>query len=634
MEPIADEHPHEFTSVQISGNISGLISSNTTILDVFDTDVYCTGVYGRVGVPIDIESEGYFESMTLTIEYDENSLGEIDENNLGVLWYDEETGSFVEQEQALVDATNDMIIVDLCHFSTYIVVDLALWNNPILPDYSNYSIIASNSEEYWSWGSTIPSLNDREIGCFNWWKLSQPFHNYEIVETLSSNLYCDDPDAALRVWHYEYSWLVMDMTDADEDGIPDVFEVQGIIGMDGNTYCSNPNTNDSDGDMIFDGDEFGNLYVIHRFDDGTLQITLNGVVVYGSADGSIPPDSPYYYFVRFTNGLNCGQSICVASLISDPMNKDTDGDGFSDDLDARPKTDNTDIVYILSNVRLKDESLFSFNLYRESGLECRLLFFSDYESLSIAWNGIGLFDAYYDSGNKPFGDKYYYNVTNVVIHAHGTVSSMDLGGYFCKDRSQVLLSKSYVINEGLDPEDYYTTDDLCNKTIESLFLSSCLTGGIASGFRNMAYDFLDNHEGIQQVIAPDTTLTIINNHYLIIGYADTDIYIYNDYDEDDNNNCEYYEAFRSTLEDNSYSGMAFVVDHITGRKNACGLLIFSRSCEPYDLFSNDVYFGYLHIPSDNYHLESEGIIAFSVSEEQRLTDYLNGICYNDPVLGY
>ena len=36
----------------------------------------------------------------------------------------------------------------------------------------------------------------------------------------------------------------------------------------------------------------------------------------------------------------------------------------------------------------------------------------------------------------------------------------------------------------------------------------------------------------------------------------------------------------------------------------------------------------------NYHLESEGIIAFSVSEEQRLTDYLNGICYNDPVLGY
>ena len=119
MASIADDHPHEILSVQISGSISGLITSNTKIEDMYNRDVYCTDVCGRVGIPINIESEGYFESMTLSIVYDENALGETNENDLGVLWYDEESGFFILQEQAVVDTTNNTITLALNHFSIY-----------------------------------------------------------------------------------------------------------------------------------------------------------------------------------------------------------------------------------------------------------------------------------------------------------------------------------------------------------------------------------------------------------------------------------------------------------------------------------------------------------------------------------
>ena len=132
MEPITEDHPQEITGVSISGNISGLITSNTTIEDTYNRDIYCTDVCGRVGVPINIETEGHFDLMTLTINYDETLLADTNEANLGVLWYDEDTGFFVTQEQAVVDTFNNVISVDLCHFSTYIVVDLSKWNDPSL----------------------------------------------------------------------------------------------------------------------------------------------------------------------------------------------------------------------------------------------------------------------------------------------------------------------------------------------------------------------------------------------------------------------------------------------------------------------------------------------------------------------
>lgn len=118
------DHPHTVTSVEISGAISGLITSNTTIEDVYNLDVYCTDVVGLVGVPISIESKGHFDSMTLTINYDDSNLGDTSEDDLGVLWHDESTGFFVVQEQAQIDTDNNVISVELSHFSTYLLVDL------------------------------------------------------------------------------------------------------------------------------------------------------------------------------------------------------------------------------------------------------------------------------------------------------------------------------------------------------------------------------------------------------------------------------------------------------------------------------------------------------------------------------
>ena len=123
-----DDHPKAVSDIQISGDISGLISSNTTIEDLYNRDVYCSNTVGLLGVPFNIETEGYFDSMTLTLTYDEQYLTGSNESDIGVLWFDEESGFFIIQEQAVVDTQNNTVTLELAHFSTYMMVDLSIWN--------------------------------------------------------------------------------------------------------------------------------------------------------------------------------------------------------------------------------------------------------------------------------------------------------------------------------------------------------------------------------------------------------------------------------------------------------------------------------------------------------------------------
>ena len=124
------------TSVTVSTSLAGKIDRVLNIEDYYNIDVYSTDVYGRVGSPINLECEEAIDTATVSIHYDESNLGESSEENLGVLWFDEANGIYVIQEQAVTDTQNNTITLELNHFSTYVVVDLNEWNNPVLPDYS------------------------------------------------------------------------------------------------------------------------------------------------------------------------------------------------------------------------------------------------------------------------------------------------------------------------------------------------------------------------------------------------------------------------------------------------------------------------------------------------------------------
>ena len=249
---ITNSEDSSITSVTVTTTLAGRISRNLKIRDYYNVDVYSTDVYGRIGSPINFECDETFESATVVINYDETQLGDSLEDNLGVLWYDEDNGIYVIQDQAVVDTQNDTIALELNHFSTYVVVDLQMWNNPIVPDYSGYIRIAQGGTEYSPLGGAVPTLDDKEAGCFNWWTFSFPTQHFEIIETLSRNMYCENTSYGFNTYHYEYTWLAMDMTDNDEDGVLDFMERQGILGTNHHIYYSSTQSSDGDGDGLTD----------------------------------------------------------------------------------------------------------------------------------------------------------------------------------------------------------------------------------------------------------------------------------------------------------------------------------------------------------------------------------------------
>jgi hypothetical protein len=116
-------------SVELSMDLSNSINKVVKISDLYNIDTYSTKVAGRIGSPIGFESSEDFNTATVTIHYDESKLGDTNEKDLGVLWYDVVDGVYIIQEQATVDTENNTVTLELSHFSTYVLVDKKIWCN-------------------------------------------------------------------------------------------------------------------------------------------------------------------------------------------------------------------------------------------------------------------------------------------------------------------------------------------------------------------------------------------------------------------------------------------------------------------------------------------------------------------------
>lgn len=128
IQEITNEEDPAITSVEVTMSLANSIDRSLEIRDMYNVDMYTTDVAGRIGSPISFECEEDFDTATVVIHYSEAALGDTAESDLGILWYDEENGIFVEQTQAILDSSNNMITMGLEHFSQYVLVDLAIWN--------------------------------------------------------------------------------------------------------------------------------------------------------------------------------------------------------------------------------------------------------------------------------------------------------------------------------------------------------------------------------------------------------------------------------------------------------------------------------------------------------------------------
>ncbi len=122
------EEQNAIRSVEVFMEATGELERTTTIENTYRNDALASEVVGLVGVPVEITTFSEFDEATITFTYDENALGEVKEENLRVMWYDEENNQFVIlDEETVLDTLNNTVSYKTTHFSTYLVVDRQQW---------------------------------------------------------------------------------------------------------------------------------------------------------------------------------------------------------------------------------------------------------------------------------------------------------------------------------------------------------------------------------------------------------------------------------------------------------------------------------------------------------------------------
>ena len=142
-EEIHDDERPAMDRVEVVLEGTGCLDSVMQITSAKDSDPYTNDIVGLVGVPVEIEYDGDFSEATVTFHYDEslissNDFNVSDENPfadefafnpncLGVLYFDEESGMYIECEST-VDTVNHTVSFETTHFSTYMLADIRLWS--------------------------------------------------------------------------------------------------------------------------------------------------------------------------------------------------------------------------------------------------------------------------------------------------------------------------------------------------------------------------------------------------------------------------------------------------------------------------------------------------------------------------
>ena len=252
------------TSVTVRGSISGCIDENTRIKNVYDVDTLSSRIKALVGVPVDIESTGDFGSMTIVFKYSD----EVDEENLKVLWYDEENNEYKVLRNSVQDTDENTVSVSTTHFSKYMLIDEAVWVR--------------------TWASACDSTNNY----------------YNLFE-----------------WGYDmprYIHSLENKDDTDGDGLPDCIETGGMINNIGEVVRTDPSLADTDGDTVSDGAEMG-----------TLGFVIDAVPNIESSKYN--EWIPVSYDIRWSGYVYYKQKSCPDNSDSDGDGADDNDDATSND---------------------------------------------------------------------------------------------------------------------------------------------------------------------------------------------------------------------------------------------------------------------------------------------------------------
>ena len=167
------------TNVSVSMNISGNIEKEVGILNMYDFDVQSREVVGIIGVPMEIRSDVAFDTATITFTYDESMLGDTSEEDLSLMWYDEENNWYqILDQECVVDTVNNTVSYTTTHFSTYNLVDRYKWFN------------TWNSPEYNEWMNNASSLIGDYVDYIYYYEIYRDrIEDRDTIDFYSLNLY-------------------------------------------------------------------------------------------------------------------------------------------------------------------------------------------------------------------------------------------------------------------------------------------------------------------------------------------------------------------------------------------------------------------------------------------------------------
>ncbi len=197
VQEITNEEDPAISSVEVTICLANSIDISLKIRDMYNVDIRTTNVPGRIGSPLSFECEEDFDTATVVIHYSEAALGDTAESDLGILWYDEEDGIFVEQTQAILDSSNNKITVELEHFSEYVLVDLSLFRAVVPQVYTVDDSLVSDPIHYNVTFAVDTSSN---------MDMSERLAAIETINTVLGTLEAGDRVSFISQTGYDYSY--------------------------------------------------------------------------------------------------------------------------------------------------------------------------------------------------------------------------------------------------------------------------------------------------------------------------------------------------------------------------------------------------------------------------------------------
>ncbi len=364
-----EEEGGALTKVSVSLNVSGNAQNDVRMLNMYGVDMLSSNVVGLVGVPVEIKVKSEFDEAELVFHYDEAALGDVQEENLSIMWYDEENNKYhILDDESVVDTQNNTVSYVTTHFSTYMLVDSAAWydawrehidyrSNPHGAGKQYYDIVFVTDVSYSMEGEKLETAK-------------------KAIKKFAASMQPQDEAAIVRFCRT--AGVVCDFTGAKQD----LYDGASRLALGSGTSVNNGLLKAL---SLFKNRDTSNQKIVILICDGDVnyvQSTIDsyvkqGIAIYAVNVSNISSNSYLEKMAKQTNGQyyygETAQSVEINfGLIQDETvdyvdTTDTDGDGLYDVLETRGiRLNNGQIIY--TDPKLRDTDKDGLTDYEETGL--------------------------------------------------------------------------------------------------------------------------------------------------------------------------------------------------------------------------------------------------------------------------